>query len=154
MLTKGIKVALGTDGPMSGNHQDIINLLDQYTKIQKLTANTHAVCPSIEAVELGTIRGAQAVKLGNLIGSLEKGKKADIIIIETNSPNIQPIYDYYSAIVYAAYPPNVVITTVNGKVIMKDRKLLTVDLASVMADIRKLQNKIRDKVLELEKQVK
>lgn len=154
MLTKGVKVGLGTDGPMSGNHQDIIDLLDQYTKIQKLANNTAAICPSIEAVELGTIRGAQALKLDDTIGSLEKGKKADIIIIETNAPNMQPIYDYYSSIVYAAYPHNVVMTMINGKVIMKDRKILTADLTSVMENVKILQRKIKDKVLELEKQVK
>lgn len=154
MLAKNVKVGLGTDGPMSGNHQDIINVLDQYTKIQKVAANNNKICPSIEAVELGTIGGARAIKLDSIIGSIEAGKKADIIIIETNTPNMQPIYDYYSAITYAAYPHNVVMTMVNGKVVMKDRKLLTGDLGKIIDDIKDMQEKIKEIALELEKKVR
>lgn len=154
MLEKGVKVGLGTDGPMSGNHQDIINILDQYTKIQKVAANDNRICPAIEAVELGTIGGARAIKLDNIIGSIETGKKADIIIIETNTPNMQPIYDYYSALTYAAYPHNVVMSMINGKVVMKDRKLLTGDINRIINDARDIQEKIKEIALELEKKAK
>lgn len=154
MLDKKVKVGLGTDGPMSGNHQDIINVLDQYTKIQKVAANNNRICPAIEAVELGTIGGARAIKLDDTIGSIEVGKKADIIIIETNTPNIQPIYDYYSAITYAAYPHNVVMTMVNGNVVMRDRKLLTGNLDKIIDDVKQIQEKIKGIAMELEKKVK
>lgn len=151
MIERGIKVGLGTDGPMSGNHLDIINLLDQYTKIQKIATGARNGRTSLEAVELGTISCAKAIEMGNVIGSIEIGKKADVIIIDTNCPNMQPIYDYYSAIVYSAYPHNVSMTMVNGKVVMKDRKLINEDLNKIIDETRKLQDKIKEAVAKLNK---
>lgn len=80
MLKAGVKVGLGTDGPMSGNHQDILTVLGYYTKIQKLSARDNAICSAREAVELGTLGGARVLGLDHLIGSLEPGKRADLII--------------------------------------------------------------------------
>lgn len=149
MLMNKVKVGLGTDGPMSGNTLDIIGLLDQYTKIQKLDALDNAICPSLEAVELGTISGAKALHMDHLIGSLVPGKLADIIIIDTKSPNMQPIYDYYAAIVYSAYPHDVKLTMINGQVVMQSRQLLTANLQEIITDVGRLKEKIIDKMAKM-----
>lgn len=153
MHKAGMKVGLGTDGPMSGNHQDIISLLGYYTKIQKQAALDNRICPAAEAVELGTIGGARVLGMEDCIGSIETGKKADIIIIDTSAPNMQPVYDYYSAIVYAAHPHNVVMTMVDGKVLMSDRKLVR-DEKDILDEVRELSKKIRAFAMELDKRAR
>jgi len=88
------------------------------------------------------------------IGSIEKGKKADIIIIDTSAPNMQPIYDYYSAIVYAAHPHNVVMTMVDGKVLMSGRKLTVQDEKKVLDEVREVSKEIRTFALELDRRAR
>lgn len=154
MHKAGVKVGLGTDGPMSGNHQDILSLLGYYTKIQKQAALDNRICPAAEAVELGTIGGARVLGMADEIGSIEKGKKADIIIIDASAPNIQPIYDYYSAIAYAAHPHNVVMTMVDGKVLMSGRKLLAMDEKKVLDEVREVSKEIRTFAMELDRRAR
>ncbi len=154
MHKAGMNVGLGTDGPMSGNHQDILSLLGYYTKIQKQAALDNRLCPAIEAVELGTIGGARVLGMEDEIGSIEKGKKADIIIIDTSAPNIQPIYDYYSAIVYAAHPHNVVMTMVDGRVLMSGRKLLVQDEMKVLDEVREVSKRISTFARELDQRAR
>jgi cytosine/adenosine deaminase-related metal-dependent hydrolase len=150
MHKAGMKVGLGTDGPMSGNHQDVLSLLGYYTKIQKQAALDNRICSAAEAVELGTIGGARVLGMADEIGSIEKGKKADIIIIDTSAPNIQPVYDYYSAIVYAAHPHNVVMTMVDGKVLMSGRKLMAMDEKKVLEEVSEVSKEIRTFAMELD----
>lgn len=154
MHKAGVNVGLGTDGPMSGNHQDIISLLGYYTKIQKQAALDNRICTAMEAVELGTIGGARTLGMGDMIGSIEAGKKADIIIIDTSAPNIQPVYDYYSAIVYAAHPHNVVMTMVDGRVLMSGRKLLVLDEKRVLDEVREISKRISSFAKELDNRVR
>ncbi|MBP1918992.1 amidohydrolase [Youngiibacter multivorans] len=154
MHKAGMNVGLGTDGPMSGNHQDILSLLGYYTKIQKQAALDNRICPAVEAVELGTIGGARVLGMADEIGSIEIGKKADIIIIDTSAPNIQPIYDYYSAIVYAAHPHNVVMTMVNGSVLMSDRKVLVQDEDRLIDEVREVSKRISRFARELDQRAR
>jgi cytosine/adenosine deaminase-related metal-dependent hydrolase len=140
MLKKDISVGIGTDGPMSGNHQDIISVMHQYTKFQKVREGDRSIASALSAVELGTIRGAKAIGLDKIIGSIEVGKRADIIIIDTNTPNMLPLYDYYAGIVYGAYASNVTMTMVNGKVLMKDRKLLTTELSHIYDEVSQMKD--------------
>lgn len=149
MLKYDLRIGLGTDGPMSGNSLDIIGILDQYTKIHKVDQNNSGLATSLEAVELGTIRGAEAIHLDHEIGSLEIGKKADLIIVDTLSPNMQPIYDHYSSLVYTAYPHDVTMTMINGKMVMKDRKLLTSNMMDIINDVKSIQGKILEKSSQL-----
>ncbi len=132
MLSRGIRVGIGTDGAMSSNHQDILSIMHQYTKFQKISTGNRSIATAIDAVTLGTIGGARAIKMDNSIGSLEGGKKADIIIIETNAPNMTPLHNYYSNIVYSAYPSNVTTTIVNGQVLVRDKKLQKSDLIEIL----------------------
>lgn len=150
MHQAGLALGLGTDGPMSGNHQDIQSLLSTYTRTHKQKALDNRLCPAIEALELATIGGARALKLDHLIGSLEAGKAADLIFLDTKAPNIQPIYDPYSAIVYAAHPHNITLTMVSGRILMQDRKMKTLDQEQILEQVRKQTRRITRFARELE----
>jgi len=131
MFAEGLRVGLGTDGPMSGNTLDIIGQLGYVAKVQKLATKDRNVMPAIEVVEMATMGGARALHLEEKIGSLEPGKQADLIIIDREATTMLPFYDVYSTLVYAASPRDVRTTIIGGQVIMQDRKILTVDVAEV-----------------------
>ncbi|MCT4542559.1 MAG: amidohydrolase [Vallitalea sp.] len=124
MHEKGMKIGLGTDGPMSGNTLDIVTQMPLVGKIHKLANNDRSIFPSSEILEMATIGGAKALNLDDEIGSIEIGKKADLVLFETDSVNMQPIYDYYSVLVYSANPSNVDMVIVNGKIIVKNKILV------------------------------
>ncbi|MGL5380926.1 amidohydrolase [Clostridium sp.] len=147
MREKGINVGLGTDGPMSGNTLDIITQMHQVAKVQKLFNNDRSLMPSIDLLEMATIEGAKVLGLDKKVGSLEIGKKADLVLIETKSVNMQPIYDYYAALVYSANPSNVEFVVVNGKTVVKDKKLVSGDFKEIRKDLLALKEKI-NKVAE------
>ena len=125
MYKQNTKIGLGTDGPMSSNSLDIISQMRSVATLQKLKHNDRTVMPARDVLEMATIGGARAIHMDDKLGSLEKGKLADIVIVETKSPNMQPIYNPYSVLVYSATPLNVETTIINGKLIVKDRELLT-----------------------------
>lgn len=144
MKEEGIDIGLGSDGPMSGNTLDIITQMSQVGKIHKLFLNDRSVLTSIELLEMATIGGAKVLGLDKKIGSIESGKKADLVIIETQSVNMQPIYDYYAAIVYSSNPSNVSTVIVDGKIVVKDKKLLSGDFKCIRKDLMELKEKIFD----------
>ena len=131
MKEEGINIGLGTDGPMSGNTLDVIGQMVQVGKIHKLFNNDRTILPSIELVEMATIGGAKVLGLDKEVGSIEVGKKADLALIETKSVNMQPIYDYYAAIVYSANASNIDTVIVDGKVVVKNKKLISGDFTEI-----------------------
>jgi cytosine/adenosine deaminase-related metal-dependent hydrolase len=132
----GVNVGLGTDGPMSGNTLDIITQLGYVAKVQKLANLDRTLLPAIDVVDMATMGGARVLGMADRLGSLEAGKLADVVIVDTHSTNIVPLYDPYSALVYSAGPRDVRTTIVNGRELMTDRKLRTVDAAKVAARVR------------------
>ena len=153
MRDLGITVGLGTDGPMSGNTIDIVTQLPLVGKVQKLWNHDRSLFPAREILEMATIGGAKALGLGEITGSLEAGKRADIVIFETDSVNMQPIYDYYSAIVYSANPANVETTIVNGQVVMKGRKLRTIDLGAARREMLRFRDEIAAIAADLDRKI-
>jgi len=153
MLEKDIRVGLGTDGPMSGNTLSTLDEFSQVAKVHKLVNEDRSVMPPINVVEMATIGAARALHMEEKIGSLEKGKLADIIVVETKSPNMIPIYNLYSALVYSAYPTNVKHTIVDGKLLMKNRKMLTIDEDSVRSSALNFAEKVRQTVIEMDEVV-
>ena len=129
MHDQGLRIGLGTDGPMSGNTLDIIGQMGYVAKLHKLTNKDRSAMPPVKVVEMATMGGARAIHREDELGSLEKGKLADIAIIEVKSANMVPMYSPYSALVYSANASNVDTVIVNGKVIVKDKVLLTYDEA-------------------------
>lgn len=143
----GLRVGLGTDGPMSGNTLDIIGQMGYVAKLHKLNNKDRSALPPLKAVEMATIGGAKAIHREKELGSLEIGKLADVVIVETKSVNMNPIYDPYSALVYSANATNVDTVIVNGKVVVEDKQIKTVNFDKVIEatnDFKKKVQKIAD----------
>jgi cytosine/adenosine deaminase-related metal-dependent hydrolase len=150
MLDRGVDVGLGTDGAMSGNTLDIMTQMGYVAKIHKLVNEDRTVMPPVDVVEMATIGGAKALNMGDRIGSLEVGKLADVIIVDKDAVNMIPMYDVYSALVYAATAANVTTTIVHGRIIMEDRKVRTVDVEKIRRDVLELNEEIRREARKLE----
>ena len=144
MKEENINIGLGTDGPMSGNTLDIITQLSQVAKIHKLFNNDRSLLPSIEVLEMATINGAKVLGIDKKVGSIEVGKKADLALIETKSVNMQPIYDYYATIVYSANPSNVDTVIVNGKIVVRNKKLISGNFSDIREDLLNLKDKVEN----------
>jgi 5-methylthioadenosine/S-adenosylhomocysteine deaminase len=138
----GVRAGLGTDGPASNNDLDMFEEIDLALKLQKITTGDAKAMSARDGVEMATIGGARALHMEALIGSLEPGKRADLIVLATDSPWAQPLYDVYSHLAYALKGSDVVTTVVNGRVLMEDRRLLTLDTAAVAAHAREYRERI------------
>lgn len=147
MLKQGVRVGLGTDGPMSGNTLDIIGQLGYVAKVQKLENHNRNIMPAIDVVEMATMGGARALHMDRRIGSLEPGKLADMIVLDHDDTVMTPLYDVYSTLVYAANAHDVRTTIIEGRVIMQDRKLKTLDIGEVREHMRVLSRKVATAVL-------
>jgi cytosine/adenosine deaminase-related metal-dependent hydrolase len=146
MFDQGVRVGLGTDGPMSGNTLDIIGQLGYVAKLHKLVNHDRTLAPSIKVVEMATLGGARALHLEDQLGSLEAGKLADVVIIDADATNLIPNYDVYATLVYGASAKDVRTTIINGRVVMEDRKVLTIDAAEVKAQMRAMARRISAQV--------
>lgn len=139
----GVNVGLGTDGPMSGNTLDIITQLGYVAKVQKLANRDRTLLPAADVVEMATMGGARVLGMEDQIGSLEAGKLADLVMVDTHSTNMVPMYDPYSALVYAASPHDVRTTIIHGREVMTDRRLRTVDAGKVSARVQAYMQEIQ-----------
>lgn len=147
MLEKGVRVGLGTDGPMSSNTLTTINELGLVGKIHKLENKDRAAMPPLTVVEMATMGSAKALHMEDKLGSLEVGKLADIIVVDTKAPNMVPMYSPYAALVYGANGGDVRHTIVDGKVLMKDRQLLTVNEEAIIKEAQRFAQKVRETVI-------
>jgi 5-methylthioadenosine/S-adenosylhomocysteine deaminase len=133
MLAAGEAVGLATDGAASNNNQDMFEEMDLAAKLQKITRMDSRALPAEQVVEMATIGGARAVHLEKLIGSLQTGKKADLIVVDTTAPHATPMYNVYSQLVYALKAEDVRSVVIGGKIVMEERKMLTLDEAAILA---------------------
>jgi len=116
--------------------------MDLAAKLQKITKMDPRALGAKAVVEMATIEGAKAVHLEKEIGSLERGKKADLILIDLNEPNAVPIYDVYSQLAYALKGSDVETVIIGGRVVMRDRKLLTLHEDEILAKAREYGKKV------------
>lgn len=135
MIERNITVGLGTDGPASGNTLDILTQMKLFADFHKNETKDRSVFPAETIVSLATIEGAKAMGLHLITGSLEPGKQADLVLIETQSANMFPVYDPYSALVYSANPSNVESVFVAGECLVKDKKLVKSNLEDIRKDL-------------------
>ena len=142
MMDAGVALGLGTDGAASNNDLNIWEEMDTVAKLHKVFTGDPKVISAQQAFELATIRGAAALHLEKEIGSLETGKRADLLIIERDSLNQIPLYNIYSDLVYATKAADVESVVINGRVVMQNRRLLTLDEASIKRDARVFREKI------------
>ncbi|WP_025153218.1 amidohydrolase [Morganella morganii] len=154
MLEKGIRTGLGTDGPMSSNTLTTMNELNLVGKIHKLETKNRAAMPPLTVVEMATMGSARALHMDDKIGSLETGKRADIIVVDTKAPNMVPVYSPYAALVYGANGANVRHTIVDGVILMEDRQLLTVNENEIIQDAQRFAEKVRETVRASGEEVK
>ncbi|MEM2321352.1 MAG: amidohydrolase [Candidatus Bathyarchaeia archaeon] len=132
LLNAGLVVGLGTDGPASNNCLDMFETMKVAALLQKALYRDPRVLPAKKVIEMATIDGARVLGLDNIIGSIETGKKADIILIDANKPHLTPLYDIYAALVYSARGSDVDAVIIDGRVIMRGRLIETVDEREVM----------------------
>lgn len=135
MIERNIPVGLGTDGPASGNTLDILTQMKLFADFHKNETKDRSAFPAETIVSFATIEGAKALGLHLTTGSLEPGKQADLVLIETQSANMFPVYDPYSALVYSANPSNVESVFVAGECLVKDKKLVKSNFEEIRKDL-------------------
>jgi len=139
----GVAVGLGTDGPAGSNNDlDLMEEMDLAAKLAKINKMDPLALNAKAVVEMATIDGARAIHMEKEIGSLEAGKKADLILIGLDAPNAVPMYDIYAQLAYALKGNDVETVIIGGHVVMRDKKVLTVNEAAVIAKAREYKNKI------------
>jgi 5-methylthioadenosine/S-adenosylhomocysteine deaminase len=133
MLRLGIPVGLGTDGPAGSNNDfNLFEEMDLASKLAKVTENDPEALPARKTVEMATIGGAKAIGLQAKIGSLERGKRADLIAIRLDRPHAAPLFDVYSQIVYALKASDVRDVLIDGRMVVRDGRPLTLDQAAIL----------------------
>ena len=146
MLRGGVAVGLGTDGAASNHDLSLWEEIDTAAKLHKLTSKDPTVVNAREALEMATIRGARAIHQDKEIGSLEPGKRADLIIVGMTGVHQIPVYNVYSQLVYATKASDVETVVINGKIVMQNRRVLTIDESSVRAKANQYRDRIRKSV--------
>jgi len=141
-LKKGLAVGIGTDGCASNNNLDMFQEMDFLSKLHKVKHLDPTVLPAQEVLVLATRGGAEAIGLGDQTGSLEVGKRADLVIVDTRKPHLTPLYDPASHLVYAASGSDVRDVIIDGRVVVRDRTVLTVKVEEVMTAVEGLARKI------------
>jgi 5-methylthioadenosine/S-adenosylhomocysteine deaminase len=139
----GIAVGLGTDGPSGSNNDlDLMEEMDLAAKLQKITRNDPRALGAQSVLAMATIEGAKAIHMEKEIGSLEPGKKADLILIDLHEPHAVPMYDPYSQLAYALKASDVQTVIIAGRIVMRDRKLLTLNQPQILAKAQEYGKKI------------
>lgn len=131
----GVPVGIGTDGQGSTNTLDMFEEIKSAAYLQKVTKKTATAISAYDVLRMATIEGAKVLGMENEIGSLEVGKKADIIIIDLNKPHLCPVHDIYSTLAYSACGSDVETVIIDGEIIMENRKIKTVDEVMVMEKV-------------------
>jgi len=132
MLAQNMTIGLGTDGCASNNNLDLFTEMDMAAKLHKIHTMDTTVMDALTVLRMATIDGAKALGMGALTGSIEIGKKADIIIVDIRKPHLTPMYNPYSHMVYAARGNDVSHSIINGRLIMENRRLLSLNLDEIM----------------------
>ena len=138
LLTAGVTVGLGTDGCASNNNLDLFSEMDTMAKLHKVVGSDPTLLSARKGLEMATIDGARAIGLSDAIGSLEAGKQADVIIVDTNRPHLTPLYHPLSHLVYAARGSDVTHAIIGGKMVVADGLLQTVDLEEITTHVRRI----------------
>ena len=146
MLKAGVAVGLGTDGAASNNDLSLWEEMDTAAKLHKFTSKDPTVLNAREALEMATIRGARAIHQDKEIGSLEAGKRADLIVVDMDSAHQTPVYNVYSQLVYATKASDVETVIINGRIVMQNRRVLTIDESSVRVKANEYRDRIRKSI--------
>jgi 5-methylthioadenosine/S-adenosylhomocysteine deaminase len=136
LLKAGINISLGTDSACSNNNLDLFEEMKTASLIHKISENNPASAKAQTILDMATINGAKALGMEKQIGSLEKGKKADIIVLDFNQPHLVPQYNIISNLVYSARGSDVETSLINGKIVMEKKKVLPVDERKILKKVK------------------
>jgi 5-methylthioadenosine/S-adenosylhomocysteine deaminase len=142
LLKRGVPVGLGTDGCASNNNLDLFQEMDFAAKVHKGHRLDPTAMPAETVLEMATLGSARVLGMEAEIGSLEVGKKADVIVVDLNRPHLQPVYNVVSQLVYSAVGADVRDVVIDGRIVMQNRRLLTLDEERILAEARKWRKKI------------
>ena len=145
MHAAGLCVGIGTDGCSSNNNLDLFAEMDMAAKLHKVQALDPTVADAATILKMATSDAAKTIGLFDRVGSLEVGKQADLIVIDTHKPHLTPIYHPISHLVYSVGGADVCHSVINGKLVMENRRLLTLDLDRILDDVKDIALKIRTK---------
>ena len=138
----GVNIALGTDGPASGNDLDLWIAIRLAGYMQKTMAKDPSVLPAVDLVRMATINGAKALQLDHIIGSLEVGKRADLIVLDADSPSLTPSFEPHTTIATCVTRADVRHVLVDGQIVVRDRECLTIDRKSAISKVRALGKQV------------
>lgn len=144
LIDTGVRVGLGTDGVASNNNLNFIQEMRTMALLHKLNSSDPTTLPAEQIIRIATIGGAEVIGKEKEIGSLEIGKKADIILIDTDYPNAVPFYNIYSLIVYSLNGNEISDVIINGKIVMKNYTLTTIDEKEAMQKVSQFSKKIKN----------
>jgi 5-methylthioadenosine/S-adenosylhomocysteine deaminase len=143
MLKNGITVGLGTDGCASNNNLDMLQEMDTAAKLEKVQRLDPTVMSAQTVIRMATCDGAKVLGMGNVVGSLQVGKQADIIMIDLTQPHLPPLYNEYSHLAYTVIGSDGDTVVINGKIVMKNRTLTTINENDVMSRDRKIAQRVQ-----------
>jgi 5-methylthioadenosine/S-adenosylhomocysteine deaminase len=135
LLENGVNVSLGTDGAASNNNLNLFEEMHLATLLQKLLRRDAETLPARQVLRMATIRGANALGLGTRVGSLEVGKQADVVVIDAARPHLAPRHDPVSLLVYSAQAADVEMVLVDGRVLLEDGELTTIDEEKLLEQV-------------------
>lgn len=148
MLEAGVVVALGTDSPCSNNSADMFEVMKVAALIHKGVYRDPTILPAERVLKMATMDGARALHWDNQIGSIEVGKKADIIIIDFQKPHLKPLYSETSHLVYAAKASDVETAIIDGRIVMENREIKTVNVEWVLEEAEKASKRLLERIHE------
>jgi 5-methylthioadenosine/S-adenosylhomocysteine deaminase len=142
LLEAGVKVGLGTDGAASNNDLNMFGEMGTAAKVHKVMAGDPTVVDARQALSMATLEAARVLGLQDRLGSLEVGKRGDMIVLDLDVPHMVPVYNITSHLVYAAHSSDVRTVIIEGRVVMRDRELLTLDEDDIFAQAREMARQI------------
>jgi len=142
LLSRGVRLALGTDGPASNNNLDLFEEMRSASLLAKIATSDPEALSAHEVLKMATVDAAKVLAMDDLVGTLEPGKMADLIVVDFHRPHLTPVYDPVSHLVYSARGSDVRDLMVNGRFVVRDGRLTTIDLESIMDRARELASRI------------
>jgi len=146
MLRQGVNVALGTDGAASNHSQDLFDTMKAASLLQKVHHHDAGVIKPYDVLRMATLGGARALGLDSLCGSIEVGKRADLILVNLDNAHSQPVNDIFSQIVHCAKASDVITVMVDGKILMRDRQLISLDEQKILSEAKRANRDLLDRV--------
>jgi 5-methylthioadenosine/S-adenosylhomocysteine deaminase len=143
MMDSGLTVGIGTDGSASNNDVDMFGEMNTVAKVHKVARMDPTAMSAATTLQAGTMGGAESLGAASYLGSIETGKKADLIVLDMDQPHLTPVYNPVSHLVYAARGSDVLHSVINGRIVMRDRQLTTMDEEAILAEMGRIGAEVR-----------